>query len=136
MENQEQNNTPPQGYNAVPASYFTGNAWLKMLVTADEQTNCSIGDVKFEAGARNNWHTHPSNQILIVTEGIGYYQEEGSPIREIRVGDVVNVMPGIKHWHGASPNSKFSHFAINLNTEKGTVNWLEPVTDEQYTKFK
>ncbi len=132
MENMQQNNNPPVGYNAVPSAYFTGNAWLKGLVASDENTNCTISDVKFEPGARNNWHIHPSNQILMVTEGIGYYQELGSPIREIRVGDVLNILPGIKHWHGASPNSKFTHIAINLNTEKGTVNWLEPVTDDQY----
>lgn len=124
--------TVPEGYTSVPAQYFTGNAWLKGLVAPDEHTNCVISDVQFEAGARNNWHIHPSNQILIVTEGVGYYQEEGSSIREIKVGEVLNILPGIKHWHGASANSKFSHLAINLNTEKGTVNWLEPVTDEQY----
>jgi len=107
-----------------------------MLVAPDEQTNCSIGDVRFEPGARNNWHAHPSNQILIVTEGLGYYQEDGSPIREIRVGDVVNVLPGLKHWHGASPHSTFAHYTIRINTEKGLVNWLEPVTDEQYNNFK
>ena len=124
-----ENKTAPAGYGPVAAQYFTGTAWLKMLVTADATTNCNIGDVIFEAGARNNWHTHPSNQILIVTQGIGYYQEEGSPIRTIKVGDVVNVLPGIKHWHGASHNSVFAHYAIGINTEKGIVHWLEPVTD-------
>lgn len=132
MENQEQNKTAPEGFNPVAAQYFSGTAWLKMLLTADDITNCAIGDVRFEATVRNNWHTHPSNQILIVTEGTGYYQEEGSPIKEIRVGDVVNVLPGIKHWHGASPEGKFAHLAISINTEKGVVDWLEPVTDEQY----
>ena len=107
-----------------------------MLVTPDEHTDCNVGDVRFEPGARNNWHTHPSNQILIVTDGVGYYQEDGSPIREIKVGDVVNVLPGVKHWHGASPDSKFAHYAIGINTEKGIVNWLEPVTDEQYNSYK
>jgi len=136
MENIEQSSTAPEGFGPVLAQYFTGTAWLKMLVTPDEQTNCGIGDVRFEPGARNNWHTHPSNQILIVTEGIGYYQEEGSPIREIKVGDVINVLPGIKHWHGASPNSTFAHCAIGINTEKGMVNWMEPVTDDQYNSFK
>lgn len=120
------------GYKPTPSEYFTGNAWLKGLVASDEHTNCSINKVLFEPGARNNWHTHPSNQILIVTEGIGFYQEEGQDIKEIRVGDTVNILPGIKHWHGASPNSQFIHIAINLNTEKGVVNWMEPVTDEQY----
>ncbi len=136
MENEDQNKTAPEGFGPVAAQYFTGTAWLKMLVKSDENTDCSVGLVLFEPGCRNNWHTHPSNQILIVTEGVGYYQEEGSPIREIKVGDVVNVLPGIKHWHGASKDSKFAHYAISVNTEKGVVNWLEPVTDEQYYSFK
>lgn len=125
-------NNFPEGYKQAPADYFTGNAWVKSLIVPDDVTNCTISDVVFEPGARNNWHIHPSNQILIVTEGVGYYQEEGSTIREIRVGDVINVLPGIKHWHGASANSRFAHTAININSEKGTVNWLERVTDQQY----
>ena len=129
MENQH---NASEGYIPVPAAYFTGTAWLKPMVAPDENTNCTISNVVFEAGARNNWHIHPSNQILIVTEGIGYYQEEGCAIREIKVGDVINILPGIKHWHGASATSRFAHLAINLNSEKGTVEWLERVTDEQY----
>lgn len=132
MENQEKNSIITAGFEPVAAQYFNGTAWLKMLVKPDEQTNCFIGEVVFESGARNHWHTHPSNQILIVTQGIGYYQEYGSPIREISVGDVVNVMPGVKHWHGATPNGRFTHYAVGINTDKGLVDWLEPVTDEQY----
>jgi quercetin dioxygenase-like cupin family protein len=132
MENKDQIEVAPEGFGPVAAQYFVGTAWLKMLLSPDANTNCSIGDVMFEAGARNNWHTHPGNQILIVTQGVGYYQEEGSPIREIHVGDVVNILPGIKHWHGANPEGRFSHLAININTEKGLANWLEPVTDELY----
>ena len=101
MEDQEFQ--APEGFGPVAAQYFTGTGWLKMRVVADEVTNCAIGEVIFEPGCRNNWHTHPSNQILIVIQGTGYYQEEGSPIREIKVGDVVNVLPGVKHWHGATP---------------------------------
>lgn len=123
---------PPKGYNRAPEDYFTGTAWVKPQVTPDEVTNCTVSDVLFEPSARNYWHTHPSNQILIVTEGIGYYQEKGSPIREIHPGDVINVLPGVVHWHGASPNNKLRHTAININSEKGTVNWIEPVSDEDY----
>jgi quercetin dioxygenase-like cupin family protein len=131
MENQE-NKTAPDGFDPAAAQYFTGTAWLKMLVAPDEKTNCAMGEVIFEAGCRNNWHTHPSNQILYVTDGVGYYQEEGSAIWEIRVGGVVNVLPGIKHWHGATPGGRFAHIFVGINTEKGIVDWLEPVTDEQY----
>lgn len=121
-----------QGFKPVPADYFSGKAWLKPYVVADEQTNCSVTDVVFEPGVRNNWHTHPSNQILMVKEGTCYYQEEGKAIQKIETGGVINILPGIKHWHGASPNAVMVHTAININTEKGTVNWLEPVTDAQY----
>jgi quercetin dioxygenase-like cupin family protein len=122
----------PDGFKPAPAQYFTGQAWIKTLVAPDEKTNCTISDVLFEPGARNNWHIHPSNQILIIKEGICSYQEEGQPIRKLAAGEVINILPGIKHWHGASPGSQMIHIAINLNSEKGTVNWLEPVTDEQY----
>ena len=131
-QNNEKQFVQPEGYKRAPEDYFTGIAWLKPLITPDEVTNCTISDVLFEPTARNFWHTHPSNQILIVTEGVGYYQEEGSPIQEIKAGDVINILPGIKHWHGASPNGRFRHTAININSEKGTVNWIEPVSDEDY----
>jgi quercetin dioxygenase-like cupin family protein len=123
-----------QGFKPVPADYFTGKAFLKTLVAADEVTNCNISDVAFEARCRNNWHTHPSNQILIVKEGICYYQEEGKPLQKVAAGGVINVLPGIKHWHGASPLVAMVHLAININTDKGVVNWMEPVTDEEYNK--
>ncbi len=119
------------GFKPAPAEYFSGKAFVKPLVTADTVTNCNVSDVYFEAGCRNNWHTHPSNQILIVKEGTCYYQEEGKPVQHIPTGGVINVLPGIKHWHGASPDAPMVHIAININTEKGVVNWLEPVTDEQ-----
>jgi quercetin dioxygenase-like cupin family protein len=134
MENQKFDRL--DGFTAAPAEYFTGVAWFKGLVITDENTNCMITEVLFEPQARNNWHTHGSNQILIVKKGIGYYQEDGFPIQEIKVGDVVNVLPGIRHWHGASKDSDFIHLAINLNTEKGIVDWLEPVSDEQYFEKK
>lgn len=116
----------------APADYFTGTTWLKMLVTADDTFNTSIGNVTFEPGARNNWHTHPGGQILIVTNGIGYYQEKGKPIQILNKGDVIKIPPGVKHWHGASYNSEMTHLAINTNTQKGIVVWLERVTDEEY----
>ncbi|MFT3935957.1 MAG: cupin domain-containing protein [Chitinophagaceae bacterium] len=123
-----------QGFKPAPAEYFTGKVFLKVLVAADAVTNCNISDVAFDAGARNNWHTHPSNQILMIKEGTCYYQEEGKPIQKFVAGAVINILPGIKHWHGASHNESMVHVAININTEKGMVNWLEPVTDQQYNE--
>ena len=122
-----------EGYKPAPADYFIGKAYLKSYVMPDENTNCIISDVLFEAGTCNNWHTHGSNQILMVKEGVCYYQEEGKPVQKFEAGSVINVLPGVKHWHGASPDALMIHTAIGINTEKGIVNWLEPVTDEQYT---
>jgi quercetin dioxygenase-like cupin family protein len=125
----------PKG-DLAPAEYFTGKAYVKMLVPNDAVLNTAVGNVIFEARARNNWHTHPGGQILIVTHGTGYYQEAGKPIQLLKVGDVVNIQPEIKHWHGASPESEFTHIAISTNTEKGIVDWLEPVTDEEYDSYQ
>ena len=111
---------------------FTGTAWVKPLVTNDDTLTTIISNVVFEAGARNYWHTHPAGQILICTEGTGYYQEKGKPIQTVHAGDVVKIQPRIEHWHGTSPNSSFTHIAINVNTEKGVVNWLKAATDEEY----
>ena len=121
-----------EGFNPAPPAYFNGKAFVKTLVAADAVTNCNISDVFFEAGCRNNWHTHPSNQILLIKEGTCYYQEAGKPFQKVAAGGIINVLPGIKHWHGASPDADMVHIAININTEKGLVNWLETVTDEEY----
>ncbi len=131
METNEKN-LAEQGYKPAPSDYFSGGAWIKPLVMADDQTNCNVSDVLFAPGVRNNWHTHPSNQILIVKEGTCYYQELGQAVRKLKTGEVVNILPGIKHWHGASPEAQMIHIAININTDKGVVNWLEPVTDAEY----
>ncbi|QEC66359.1 cupin domain-containing protein [Panacibacter ginsenosidivorans] len=131
---ENQNAIFPKGERA-PADYFTGTAWLKMLVQANDIFNTSIGNVTFEPGTRNNWHKHPGGQILIVTDGVGYYQEKGKPIQTIRRGDVIQIPPDVVHWHGASHNSEMTHLAINTNTQKGIVEWLERVTDEEYNKI-
>jgi quercetin dioxygenase-like cupin family protein len=121
----------PKGDKASP-DYFTGTAWVKLLVPADEIFNTQIGNVVFEPGARNNWHTHAGGQVLVVTAGKGCYQEKGKPIQLLQAGDVVKILPGIVHWHGASPDSSFTHLAINTHTEKGIVDWMQPVSDKEY----
>jgi quercetin dioxygenase-like cupin family protein len=132
---ENQNAIFPKGEKA-PAEYFTGTAWVRILVPNHPVLNCQIGNVVFEPGARNNWHTHPGGQILVATDGIGYYQEKGKPIQLFSKGDVIKILPGTEHWHGASPGSEFTHIAINTNTSNGIVVWLQPVTDEEYGSFQ
>lgn len=129
----EQYSFLPQGDKANP-DYFTGNVWVKLLVKENE-FNSVIGNVTFEAGARTNWHTHSGGQILIVTEGIGYYQEKDKPIQLIQRGDVIKIPADIKHWHGASQDSALTHIAITAVTPKGAVDWLERVTDEEFNNY-
>ncbi|ANY70316.1 cupin [Paenibacillus sp. BIHB 4019] len=124
----------PKGQK-ITNNYFIGGAWLEMLVPADSPLNCPIGNVTFEPGARNNWHKHAGGQILLVTGGTGYYQEEGKPAQVIREGDVVEIPSDVKHWHGATADSWFAHIAISTNIHMGETEWLEPVTDEAYDQL-
>ncbi|MBC1631055.1 cupin domain-containing protein [Listeria welshimeri] len=119
----------------ITNDYFIGNAYLKMLVPEDTVYNCPIGNVTFEPGARNNWHIHDGGQILLVTGGSGYYQEEGQPAKLLKEGDVVTIPKDVKHWHGATKDSWFVHLAISTNVELGGTTWLEPVSDEHYDKL-
>jgi quercetin dioxygenase-like cupin family protein len=111
---------------------FTGNAYPTALVDADSVYNTLVGNVYFEPGARSHWHSHPAGQILIITDGIGYHQIEGKEIEIIKKGDVVKCPPNVKHWHGASADVGLQQLYIIPNTDKGIVEWKEPVTDEQY----
>ncbi|RAK70413.1 (R)-mandelonitrile lyase [Hymenobacter edaphi] len=126
-------NTPQSlaGTKRGPAEYFTGTAWVTMLVGANP-TDCTVGDVTFEPGARNNWHAHPAGQLLVVTAGRGYYQEQGQPARLLRPGDAVSIAPGVVHWHGATADSLFTHLAVNPGVGQGVADWRQPVTDEEY----
>jgi quercetin dioxygenase-like cupin family protein len=121
----------PKGQRG-PEKNFTGKAYNFSLVSSDSTYNTLVGNVYFEAGARSNWHKHPSGQILIITDGEGYHQIEGQPRQTMKKGDVVKCPPNVRHWHGASANTSLSQVYIIPNTDKGIVEWLEPVTDEQY----
>ncbi len=116
-----------------PEKNFTGNVRIEPLYPANNQMVSSGGQVTFEPGARSNWHTHPVGQVLIVTSGVGRTGEWGKPVQEIRPGDVIICPAGVKHWHGAAPNSPMTHISICEEKEPGkVVEWLEKVTDEQY----
>lgn len=119
--------------NEAFAQYFVGQSYLNMLTT----TGVAIGNVTFEPGCRNNWHIHhKGGQILLVTGGRGYYQEWGKPARELHPGDVVNIPPEVKHWHGAAPDSWFAHLAVEVPAEGSSNEWLEAVSDEDYRNLK
>ncbi len=125
----------PKGREA-DRNHFTGLAWSEALVSDTGAINTMIYNVTFAPGARNNWHRHPGAQVLLVTGGRGYYQEEGQPARELQPGDVVRILPGVKHWHGAAPTSWFAHLAINLGARLGGAEWLEPLPEEEYSRLK
>jgi 4-carboxymuconolactone decarboxylase len=115
-----------------PVEYFTGNVRVDPLFSENESAPNSGAYVTFQPGARTAWHTHPTGQRLIITEGVGWVQEWGGPIEEVRAGDVVWFPPGVKHWHGASPSSAMTHIALTGVTDGKAVDWLEKVTDDQY----
>ncbi len=114
------------------AQYFTGQSYLAPI--SKEQVG--IFNVTFEPGCRNNWHVHHADkgggQILICVGGRGYYQEWGKEAVEMKPGDCINIPAGVKHWHGAAPDSWFSHLAIEVPGENGSNEWLEPVDEKQY----
>jgi quercetin dioxygenase-like cupin family protein len=115
-----------------PAEYFTGTVRIDSPFQASIPARVGGGTVTFEPGARAAWHMHPLGQTLIVTAGAGLVQQWGSPVQEIRPGDVVWIPPGVKHWHGASPTTGMTHIAINEALDGKAVDWMEKVTDEQY----
>jgi quercetin dioxygenase-like cupin family protein len=112
--------------------WFTGPVRVEPLFNPFDKARAVGSRVTFEAGARTNWHTHPLGQTLLVTAGLGRVQRWGGPIEEVHPGDVVWFAPGEKHWHGAGPTSVMVHLAVQEVQDGQAVEWLEPVTDEQY----
>lgn len=119
------------------AQYFTGKSFLNPLT--DPKKTVFIANVTFEPSCRNNWHIHHAKsgggQLLICVDGSGWYQEEGKPAQSLSVGDVVTIPAGVKHWHGAKSDSWFSHLAVECPGEETSNEWLEPVSDEEYSKL-
>jgi quercetin dioxygenase-like cupin family protein len=110
---------------------FTGTAYLQPLIAADSLNATAVGNVTFEPGARSKWHLHPAGQILLVIDGVGYYQEKDQPKKILHKGDAIKCPPNIPHWHGASTETFFVQVAIT-GREKGETVWMQPVTDEEY----
>lgn len=124
---------PVMGLGDPVAANFIGDAWLKMLSTQPEY-DCNVYNVTFAPGTRNNWHSHAVGQILLCTEGIGYYQEKGKPAQRLQPGDVVNIPANTVHWHGAAPDSRFTHIGITPKVSENSAEWLDEVTDEEYAE--
>lgn len=115
----------------APAANFTGTVWVNMNLNPNDGYNAIMGTVTFEPKARTDWHSHDNGQILIVTKGVGYYQEEGKPIQKIQEGDIVKIGKNVNHWHGATQGSWFEHIAITA----GKPEWLEPVGVTMYQQL-
>ena len=124
--------------NKAYEKYFVGKSYLKLL--SNPKDPIAISNVTFEPGCRNNWHKHNAKkgggQALICVDGYGYYQEEGKEAINLKPGDIVEIKPGVKHWHGARKDSWFSHLAFEIPGEETSNEWLEQVSDEEYSKLK
>lgn len=123
----------PKG-EKITNGYFSGNAFLQMLLPRDKNNDFVIGSVTFEKGARTNWHKHPKGQVLLVTDGEGFYQERGKAAQRIRKGDVVNIPENVDHWHGATGKTQMVHIAITNFKGEENAQWLEPVSEEEYKR--
>lgn len=136
MKPEEVSVFPVGGKNEAFAQYFEGQCYLNMLTT----DGVVIGNVTFEPGCRNHWHIHHAKsgggQILLCTAGCGYYQEWGKAAQELYPGDVVVIPAGVKHWHGAAPDSWFAHLAVEVPGEEAANEWCEAVSDEEYQKLR
>ena len=115
--------------NDAYSQYFSGRSWLKML-TVERLLNDRPAIVLFGAACRNNWHVHhKGGQILLVTAGRGWYQAYGEPPRALKPGDVVNIPPEVKHWHGAAKDSSFAHIAIEVPAEGSSNETMQSVDE-------
>ena len=122
-------------FNEMFDEYFTGDSFLNPLVDFDDNL-LFIANVTFEPGCRNNWHIHHAQkgggQVLICVAGKGWYQEEGLKAVELKPGMVIEIKPGVKHWHGAKKDSWFSHISVEVPGEGTSNEWLDEVSDEHY----
>lgn len=116
----------------APNVNHTGEVWLSELSEADNTFNYNITYATFAPGAKLNWHSHPGGQILLITEGSGYYQERGKPVEIVHKGDVIKCLPDVEHWHASTPTRSFSYIATTMNHPKGRTLWLEAVSEKEY----
>lgn len=115
-----------------PESNFTGKVTVKIYTNAQNGLNCSLGSVTFQPRARSNWHAHPGGQILLITEGVAYYQEKGTAKKTVQTGETITCLANVEHWHGASPEGSMTHMTVGPNSDQGSVIWHGKVSDEVY----
>ena len=121
----------PKGEKAANV-HHVGNVWLNELSPADSTFNYSTSLATMERGAYLYWHKHPGGQILMITDGTGYYQEKGKPKLTVKKGDVIKCQPDVEHWHGATPTSGVTYLATSPS-QKGKTIWLQRVTEKEYS---
>ena len=120
----------PKGEKS-PNVHHVGNVWLSELNAPDSVFSYGTSVAIFDPGARLDWHSHPGGQILIFTDGVGYYQEKGKAKQTVQKGEVIKCLPGVEHWHGATPDSGVTYIATSP-AQKGKTIWLQKVTDSEY----
>lgn len=119
----------PKG-NKVPNDKFTGTVYQAIL--SDEGTR--VSNVTFEPNGRTHWHNHPGGQTLLVTDGVGYHQEEGKPVQKIKKGDVIKIEKNVKHWHGGSDTESMTHIAVSIDHGKNPSQWFEELNNEEFKR--
>lgn len=122
----------PRGDKA-PNVHHTGDVWLSHVSSADKTFDYNVAHAVFAPGAKLDWHIHPQGQQLIITAGVGYYQEREKAVQLVRKGDHISCPPGVAHWHAASPNAEFAYLAITGNEP---TQWLEAVSDAEYAAIE
>ena len=134
--------TPKEGLlfatpeKSVTLPTFNGPIWLGNTLDAPNVAGApALHYVVFEPGVYNAWHSHAGGQVLICTDGVGYHQIEGQPVEVLHPGDVAKCPPGVKHWHGAAPGSRFAHLAGNTNPDRPGVEWFDLLPEEEYQKL-
>ncbi|MGZ3898269.1 MAG: cupin domain-containing protein [Flavisolibacter sp.] len=125
----------PKGKIGANIDNYTGTIWLNELNHPDSNFTFSLAQAVYAPGAKLDWHIHPGGQYLLITEGTGYYQEKGKPGKIVHKGDIIQCLPGIEHWHGAAPHSRFAYVAVTP-ISKGKTIWLKSVTDEEYNSIR
>lgn len=127
----QDNSIFPIGKIATNTDNYTGKIWLTILSHADSTFNFNVDQATYAPDSKLDWHIHPGGQILLITEGTGYYQEKGKPIQIVHKGDIIKCNPDIEHWHAATPHNSFTYIAISP-AQNGKTIWLQNVTNQEY----